>query len=190
MEGMELIDAFDTAFDEWDRIVHEVGERHWDAATGCSEWNVRELLNHLISEHLWAPHLLGGATLDEVGDRFDGDVTGDDPVEAWVRAGAASRPAFHRPGALDGTVHVTGGEVPAALYCWQMTTDLAVHSWDLAQGTGSRSRIPDELATMLYERAEPQVQGWQGTGLFDPPQELPADPTPEDRLLALLGRTP
>lgn len=187
---MELIDAFDTAFDEWDRIVHEADARHWDAPTGCSDWNVRELLNHLIAEHLWAPHLLGGATVQEVGSRFDGDLTDDDPVAAWEQAGAASRPAFHRPGALDGQVNVTGGQIPAALYCWQMTTDLAVHSWDLARGTGSEWHIPDELGAALHERAEPQIDDWQGAGLFAPPQNPPPNAGPPERLLSLLGRTP
>lgn len=190
MGPMELIDAFDTAFDEWDRIVHEVDARHLDAPTGCSEWNVRELLNHLISEHLWAPPLLGGAPLQEVGSRFDGDLTGDDPVAAWEQAGAASRPAFHRPGALDGQVHVTGGRTPAEEYGWQMTSDLAVHSWDLAQGTGSRWHIPDELGTDLYDRVAPQIDGLQGLGLFGPPQDPPPNAGPPERLLSLLGRNP
>lgn len=190
MDGMELIDAFDTAFREWDRLVHHTGDGQWDGSTPCADWNVRQLVNHLVSEHLWAPYLLSGATVEEVGRRFDGNLVGLDPVDAWERAGAESHRAFHRKGALHGEVNVTGGRIPAEDYGWQMTADLTVHGWDLAQGTGVRSRMPDELADAVHARVEPQVADWQGAGLFDPPVPVPPDAPPQDRLVALLGRHP
>ncbi|MGW7515142.1 TIGR03086 family metal-binding protein [Streptomyces sp. NPDC054796] len=190
-EGMRLIDAYDTALDEFDRLVHRAGDDQWDDGTPCTDWSVRDLVNHLVSEHLWAPYLLGGSTLEEVGDRFDGDVVGDDPVRAWEKAAKGSREAFHRDGALEGQVHVTGGRIPAADYGWQMTTDLAVHGWDLARGIGvSGTVIPDELARTVHERVAPQVGSWQGAGIFDPPVEVPDTAKPQDRLVALLGREP
>ncbi|MCF6524022.1 TIGR03086 family metal-binding protein [Streptomyces sp. JJ36] len=187
---MELLDAFDTAFDEFDRLVHRVGTEQWHAGTPCTEWSVRDLVSHLTNEHLWAPHLLRGETLAQVGDRYDGDVLGDEPVAAWERASAASREAFHRPGALDQRVHVTGGQIPAAEYGWQMTTDLAVHGWDLARGIGVTPHIPDALARELHDRTAPQAASWEGTGMFAAPVEVPADASPQDRLVALLGREP
>lgn len=190
MDGMELIDAFDAAFEEWDRLVHEVTEQQWDDPTPCAEWTVRDLVNHLVGEHLWAPHLLGGATIDEIGDRFDGDVTGNDPVAAWEEAGRASYAAFHRKGGLSGEVHASTRKMPAEEYAWQMTLDLAVHGWDLAHGLGVRSRMRDELADAAYERAAPDAERWQGAGVIGPPVPVPDDVVPQDRLVALLGRHP
>lgn len=190
MERMELIDAFDTAYAEWDRLVHEVGTEQWHAGTPCEDWSVRDLVNHLTSEHLWAPHLLDGATLEEVGDRFDGDVVGDEPVAAWEDAGTASYAAFHRPGALDGEVHVTGGREAADAYGWQMITDLAVHGWDLARGIGATARIPDGLALDVLERVRPVVGEGGVPGIFGPPVDVPATATPQEQLLSLLGRRP
>lgn len=187
---MDLIDAYESSFKEWDRLVHEVGERQWDDPTPCSDWNVRDLVNHLVGEHLWAPHLLKGETLAAVGDRFDGDVVGDAPVAVWEQAGSASRSAFHRKGALQGDVHVTGGRTPATEYAWQMTTDLTVHGWDLARGIGVRSRMPDELADAVYGHIAPQAGSWHEAGIFDPPVPVPDDAVPQDRLVALLGRRP
>jgi uncharacterized protein (TIGR03086 family) len=190
MDGMELLTAFDTAFTEFDRLVHETGGDQWDDPTPCTEWTVRDLVNHLVAEHLWAPRLLDGETVAEVGDRYDGDVVGDDPVAAWERAGAGSRPAFHRGGALDGRVDTSGGPTPADEYAWQMTMDLTVHGWDLARGLGTESRMPDDLARALYDAFAPQVAAWQGAGVFEPPVELPEGAAPQDRLVALLGRDP
>ncbi|MBW1600221.1 TIGR03086 family metal-binding protein [Streptomyces sp. JJ38] len=187
---MELLTAFDRALHTFDQHVHQVRDEQWAAGTPCAEWSVRDLLNHVTSEHLWAPWLLRGATLAEVGDRFDGDVLGADPVAAWARAAAASGTAFHRPGALSGNVHTSSGPTPAEEYAWQMILDLAVHGWDLARGIGADDRIDPELATTLHERLAGSIAAWQGVGIFEPPVDVPADVPVQDRLVALTGRRP
>lgn len=190
MDGMEILTAFDTAFTEFDRLVHDAGGDQWDDPTPCTEWTVKDLVNHLVGEHLWAPLLLDGKTVAEVGDRFDGDVVGDDPVTAWEQAGAGSRPAFHREAVLDGDVDTSGGATSATDYAWQMTMDLTVHGWDLARGLRVESRMPDDLARTLYDEFAPQVAGWQGAGIFAAPVDVPETAPPQDRLVALLGRAP
>ncbi|MBP2401253.1 TIGR03086 family metal-binding protein [Streptomyces syringium] len=187
---MRLLDAYDRAMREFDRRVHEVDKAQWTADTPCTEWSVRDLVNHLTAEHLWAPWLLRGATLAEVGDRFDGDVLGDHPRRAWDRAAAASREAFHAPGALDGEVHTSAGAGPARDYAWQMVCDLTVHAWDLARGIGGDDRLDEELTRAVYAVVEPQAKSWQGAGIFDPPVAVPEDSPAQDRLVALLGRRP
>ncbi|NGO72446.1 TIGR03086 family metal-binding protein [Streptomyces boncukensis] len=187
---MNVLTAFDTAFDTFDSTVRTVRDDQWAAPTACAGWSAKDLVNHLVSEHLWAPHLLRKETLAQVGDRYDGDVTDGAPIAAWERASAASRPAFHAPGALEGEVHVTDGRIPAPMYAWQMTTDLAVHAWDLAQGIGADVRLPEELAQALHAQAQPYVTDTGQPGLFDAPVPLPGAPDWHSRLLALLGRDP
>ncbi|GAA2062348.1 TIGR03086 family metal-binding protein [Streptomyces albiaxialis] len=186
----EVIRAFDAAFSLFDRTVHQVRDDQWTAMTACADWNARDLVNHLVSEHLWAPHLLRKETLAEVGTRYDGDVTGDDPTRAWEEASAASHEAFHAPHALEGEVHVTGGTIPATDYAWQMTTDLAVHAWDLSHATGTKVHLQDSLADPLYEKARAFVSPTGQPGLFDAPVTPPPDADAHARLLTLLGRQP
>jgi uncharacterized protein (TIGR03086 family) len=188
--GMELLDAYDTALTEFDGRVHRVTGDTWGAGTPCADWTVRDLVNHITGEHLWAPLLLRGATLGEVGDRFDGDVLGDDPVDAWERAAAESRLAFHRPGALDGWVHTSGGKTPAAEYAWQMTMDLTVHAWDLARGAGIDDAMDQDLVATVYEGTASRIGGWQGLGIFDAPVDVAESASTQDRLVAMLGRRP
>ncbi|WP_436771453.1 TIGR03086 family metal-binding protein [Yinghuangia sp. YIM S09857] len=187
---MAQAEAYDRALREFDDRVHHVGHSQWNADTPCAEWSVRDLVNHLTSEHMWAPWLLRGATLAEVGDRYDGDLLGDHPVRAWERAAAGSREAFHTPGAFEGTVHVTGGRSPASEYGWQIITDLTVHAWDLARGIGDDDTLDESLAKAVYDHIAPQARNWQGSGMFAPPVDVPDDSRVQDRLVGLLGREP
>ncbi len=175
---------------EFDRRVRAIGERQWGSATPCTDWTVRELLNHLVAEQLWAPWLLRGATLDEVGDRFDGDQLGTDPKGAWGLAARAAREAWEQPGAAEGTVHVSHGTISALEYGWQMTMDLAVHGWDLATALGAESRIHPALAQTLLEIFGPQAGTLREVGIVAPPVAVAVDADAQAKLLAVLGRDP
>lgn len=185
---MQLLHAHRRAMTEFDDRVRAVRADQWDNPTPCAEWTVRDLLNHLTAEQLWAPWLLGGSTLDDVGDRFDGDVLGDDPVDSWDHASSRARSAWDSPGASTGEVHVTGGVIPAEDYGWQMTLDLTIHAWDLARGIGADDELDPELVNVVHTVFAPQVESWQGLGIFDPPRTVSDDANTQARLLALLGR--
>src|SRR3954447_25950451 len=114
IEPVSLLDRHKQALAAFDRTVHLVKADQWDNSTPCTEWTVRDLVNHLVSEQLWVPRLLGGATLAEVGDSFDGDVLGEDPVGAWESASALARQAWTEPGATDRLVHLSVGRSAAA----------------------------------------------------------------------------
>ena len=94
------------------RTVHQVPADAWGNGTPCTDWTVRDVVNHLTGEHLWVPPLLAGKTLDDVGDAFSGDVLGDDPVAAWDDAIDASVAAW---GDVDPglAVHLSVGPTPA-----------------------------------------------------------------------------
>ncbi|HEV2778337.1 MAG TPA: TIGR03086 family metal-binding protein [Actinophytocola sp.] len=187
---MEVLEAHGRAMDVFDRAVRKIEAGSWDAPTPCSEWTVRDLLNHLVYEQLWVPDLLGGATVAEIGDRYEGDQLGDDPVRSWTEASRAARRAWLAPGALDRSVRLSRGATPAAEYCQEMTIDLAVHGWDLATALGAETEMGDELAGFLLRSVEPHVDNWQGIGIFAAPVPVPADADAQTRLVALLGRDP
>jgi uncharacterized protein (TIGR03086 family) len=187
---MDLLDAHGRAMRGFDRVVLQVGKHQWQNQTPCTEWDVRDLVNHLVAEQLWVPHLLAGTSLDEVGDRFDGDVLGSDPIQAWSESATTARSAWTAPGAREREVHVTSGVIGAEEYGWQMTLDLAVHGWDLATAIGAPDPIDPDLAQSLLEHVAPEVEQWQGAGIFAPPVEVGADASPSARLVGLLGRDP
>jgi uncharacterized protein (TIGR03086 family) len=187
---MELLDAHGQALDVFDKAMHKVGLTDWDSPTPCTDWSVRDLVNHIVGEQLWVPDMLAGRTVAEVGDKFEGDQLRDDPLHAWRESSDAARAAWLQPGAVERTVHLSYGDESAVEYGWQMTADLAVHGWDLATALGADAAIPDELASALLTWIEPQVSQWSGTSMFADPVPVPDDAPPRTRLVALLGRQP
>jgi uncharacterized protein (TIGR03086 family) len=182
----DAIELLPSAFAAFTDRVFAVGRHQWDAPTPDTEWSVRDLVNHVTSEHLWAPELLAGSTVEEVGDQFSGDVLGQDPKGAWVRAHSASQSAWAATPA-DKEVHLSLGTVPASEYAEQMLLDLAVHAWDLARGTGADERLPRQVVTHTLRYAREHADELSGSGMFGSP--VATDSTDEQtQLLALLGR--
>ncbi|WP_344937569.1 TIGR03086 family metal-binding protein [Sphaerisporangium flaviroseum] len=178
------------AMDEFGLRVAMIDDRHWSAPTPCSEWTVRDLVNHLVVEQLWVPPLLAGATVSDVGDRFDGDQLGDDPMARWTEASVAAQRALAEPGALGRDVELSYGTVNARRYCMEMASDLAVHAWDLARGLGVDDRIDPRLMAEVYEYLAPMTGALEGSGMFAAPVPVPDDADPQTRTLALTGRRP
>jgi uncharacterized protein (TIGR03086 family) len=187
---VDLIEAHGLAITEFDRRVRRVRPEHWTLGTPCEKWSVRDLVAHLVNEQLWAPELLAGCTVEQVGDRFDGDNLGSDPLHSWVLAAAAAREAWITPKALQRPVHLSSGKTTAVEYGWQMTTDLAVHSWDLARAIGADERINPGLAQAVLDYLEPRAKGWHSSGVFGPAVPVPEGADAQTRLLGSTGRTP
>ncbi|QIK05528.1 TIGR03086 family metal-binding protein [Streptomyces sp. Je 1-4] len=171
--------------------VHAVRDDQWGAPTPCTEWSVRDLVNHLTAEQLWVPRLVrDGAAITDVGSAYDGEVLGDDPARVWDRAAVAAVAAFSERGALDRPVQLSYGSQRAEAYCTQMMADAVVHTWDLSRAIGAEERLPGHLATAALREVEPYAPGLAASGLFAPATEPPADADDLTRLLCLLGRRP
>ncbi|GLZ51330.1 TIGR03086 family metal-binding protein [Actinomycetospora sp. NBRC 106378] len=172
------------AMDRFGARVHAVPADRWSAPTPCSEWSVRDLVAHMVFEHRWAPHVLAGEAMDEVGERYDGDLVGDGPVRAWDEAARLSRPAWSGGAAQ---VHTSFGWLGVEESAVQMLVDLTVHEWDLARGAGLDEHVDPEAVgeALAYIASDPVML--TGPGLFASPVE-PRSDDPQEQLLAMVGR--
>jgi uncharacterized protein (TIGR03086 family) len=183
----DVLTLFNRALADFAAKVDAIRPDQWSLPTPCTEWDVRALVNHLTYEQSWAVPLLAGRSLAEVGDRYDGDLLGADPVGSWTAAAAASAAAFNAPGALARTVQLSYGDTPASSYCGEMTLDLAVHGWDLARAIGADETMDPEIVTLCTVHLEPIVDQWQGAGIFADRIDQPGT-DPQTRLLGMTGR--
>ena len=191
----QLLEMFLTASREFGARVHAVRDDQWGAPTPDTDWNVGDLVGHLVDEHRWAPPLFHGLDLESARKVVEG--TRDLPVdggvganlaEAWDEAAAASTDAVTEADALERTVELSRGPTPARDYLGEMTFDLTVHGWDLGTAIGYGRPLPEELVTYVYER----VKGvdFSGSDLFQPAVDVGDDVPTIDKLVARTGRAP
>lgn len=169
-----------------DRLTH-VGGTTWDDSTPCTQWSVRDLVNHVVGEDLWTGPLVGGATIEEVGHRFDGDVLGDDPLGTARSAAADAVRAVGEAAPTDGrTVHLSYGEESLEEYLMQLAADHLIHGWDLSAATGGSRDLDPELVTELAAWFAEREQMYRGAGIVGPRVNRSGDAQTD--LLAAAGR--
>jgi uncharacterized protein (TIGR03086 family) len=174
--------------DDWVRRVEAVGDGQWSSPSPCAEWDVRTLVNHVVGEDLWTAPLVQGRTIEEVGDRFDGDVLGADP-RAASRSAADEAVAAVREGLPAGvTVHLSFGDTPVEEYVWQLTADHLVHGWDLAVATGQDRRLDPEAVAGVASWFAEREELYRAAGAIGPRAETPNAEDPQAALLAAFGR--
>lgn len=164
----------------------------WRAPTPCPDWDARALVNHVVNEDLWTVPLMEGATIDEVGDRFDGDLLGDDPVGV-ARAACQTAVTAAASGVIAGrTVHLSFGDTPAEEYACQLAADHIIHGWDLAVATGGDTTIDPELVEACAAWFAEREDLYRSAGVIgDRPTTGDAAPgDPQARLLVAFGRDP
>ena len=125
------------------------------------------------------PPLLEGLTIGQAGDRFEGDLMGDD-ASAWPGLLASSIEEAHaavaQPGALDRTVHLSFGDTSGHEYVVQLTADLAIHAWDLARATGQDDTLDLGAAALLLPWAEANAGLLTASCMFGSPADTRPDP--------------
>jgi uncharacterized protein (TIGR03086 family) len=172
-------------------LVAGVGAGQWRNDTPCSEWDVRTLVHHLLYEQCWVPPLLDGLTIEQVGDRFDGDLMGED-APAWPGLLASAIEQAHaavaQPGALGQTVHLSYGDASGEEYVTQLIVDLAIHAWDLARATRQDGTLDPGAVALLLPWAEANVGLVAASGMFGSRIDVGPDSGDDIRLLGLLGR--
>jgi uncharacterized protein (TIGR03086 family) len=184
----ELPEVHARALDNTRRIVNAVPRDRLHDPTPDDEWDVEALLNHIVSGNFWVSPLVRGETIEAVGDRLDGDVLGDDFVDAYARSAAEAAASFRVPGAMDAPCAVSYGPVPGRVYCGHRLIDVLVHGWDLAEATGGDTVLPVDLVEACLEVVESQLDMLEGSGAFGTDHRVPDGASPQVRLLALLGR--
>jgi uncharacterized protein (TIGR03086 family) len=185
---IDLPEVHARALDATRRYVAGVGADQWSVPSPCAAWDVRFLVNHIVAGNLWVAPLVGGSTIEEVGDRYDGDILGDDPLAAYDRSAAEAAEAFRAPGAMEAPVAVSYGPVPGSVYAGHRFMDVLIHGWDVARATGQDTTLDPDLVAACWEVLEPQLDLLTASGMFGDRIDAPADAPSEVRLLGLLGR--
>jgi uncharacterized protein (TIGR03086 family) len=180
---------FDRAAEAAGRVIAGVKPEQLDDPTPCTEWNVRQVINHIVGGTLFFVHALETGSFDR--DSFDRsrDFLGDDPAAAFRDSVARLHERFAAPGALQQMVPTPFGVQPAAMLAEMRVTEMLVHGWDVAKATGQPTDLDPELAEERIEPFRAMRASGRGRGMFRDEQPVPDGATAADRLAALAGRT-
>ncbi|GAA1540864.1 maleylpyruvate isomerase family mycothiol-dependent enzyme [Dactylosporangium maewongense] len=158
----------------------------WDRPAPCEGWVARDVVGHLVE---WLPGFLrAGAGIDLP----KGPPVAEDPVAAWQVHTDAVQALLDDPSSADRMLsnpHI--GELPVATAISQFyTSDVFLHTWDLARATGQDERLDPQRCAVMLEGMLPMDEVLRSSGHYGARVEVPADADAQTRLLAFIGRDP
>jgi len=185
-DEMELSALHRRTVEHWAARVAAVRDDQWGDPTPCTEWSVRDLVNHVVGEELWTTPLLRGKTIQEVGPAFDGDVLGSDPLMTAGSASAEAAAVVDKVVPGGGRVHLSYGEEDMGEYVRQLSADHLIHGWDLAAATGGDTSMDPELVTEVAAWFAQREGMYRSAGIIA--SRRPGAGGPATDLLAGFGR--
>ena len=188
---MDPLATMERVVGESERVVHGVSPDQLDSPTLCTEWTVRDIINHITGGAMYFAMVAEqGSVPDEVMEKLlgAGDNLGDDYKGAFDEAARRFRAAFRQPGVLEKTVKLPFGEVPAAVAVNIGIFDVSTHTCDIAEATGQQMPDMELLETALEVGRQIIPSGARGTGAFGPETPCPEDAPADKRILAFAGR--
>lgn len=162
------------------------GAKSWDGPSPVDGWAARDVVGHLVE---WFPGFLAGGAGIKLPQ---GPSVNDDPVSAWqvhcdgVQAVLDDPATAHRE-----LTNPYIGALPLANAIDQFyTSDVFMHTWDLARATGQDDRLDPGFCAQLLGGMEQMEEIIRSSGQYGPRVEVPGDADAQTRMLGFIGRDP
>jgi uncharacterized protein (TIGR03086 family) len=177
------VDLYREASDRALAVVEGVAAGQWDDPTPCTEWDVRALVDHLVGGAAYLQGALAGRAPEPV----TGATAADYRARlAEVREGAPDPVALARVCTSPLGFEWTAAEAFAGTFM-----DTLIHTWDLATATGQDATLDPGLVAACTALFLPEMpERGRAAGIIGPAVPVGADASPQDRLLAAMGRHP
>ena len=158
----------------------------WDAPSPVAAWSTRDVVRHLVE---WFPSFLANGAGIRLPHGPDADV---DPVAAWQVHSDAVQAVLDDPASADKVLtdrHIGEAPLPEAIDRFY-TSDVFMHTWDLARGAGLDDRLDAEACAAMFAEMEPLADMLASSGQYGERVPVPDSADAQTRLLGLIGRDP
>jgi uncharacterized protein (TIGR03086 family) len=165
--------------------VRQVPPDAWGNPAPPEGWNARDVVRHLVEwiSGFWSSY--AGIELPKA------PPVDDDPVGAWLALRDGLQAMLDDPDVatreLDTPMGRMSVEQAMDMIC---TSDVFLHTWDLARATGLDETLDADEVHRLLEGMEPMDEVLRASGHYGPRVEVPDDADEQTRLLAFIGRRP
>jgi uncharacterized protein (TIGR03086 family) len=189
---MELRMLMVRAADASNEVVRSIGPETLDRPTPCAEYDVCALLGHLSG---WMTGRARAAALKQTSAGAPDetrDITAEPGwADRYAEDARAAATAWSEPAAWEGTSSLSGQmRMPAEMLGGLVFSELLLHAWDLAEATGQKLALDDDLALALFDQVSSMAGMAREYGAFGPEVPVPASSSLTDRALGLAGRDP
>jgi uncharacterized protein (TIGR03086 family) len=170
----QIGDVWRQAAAKWSEVSAELSDDDWDKPTTCEGWTVRDLVDHAMHWQAMGGSMVGAGT---------------QPGDDWATIEPKLSAALDDPANLEGNAEAMGG-MPRQQVTGFVIGDLLIHSWDLARSIGVDDSLPEvavQSTLMGLQRVPDEML--RGPNMFGPALPVSDDASPQERLLAFVGRT-
>ena len=194
-QTLNLVELYEGTTRHVYNILSRIKQDQADSPTPCTEWDVHDLVNHLVGGAEMAagclsgnpPNIPFGSSISSYTQ--EGDLAKLAQVYRELTAKALS--VAKSPGALEGKVATPIGKMPGSMFLSACCMDNIIHCWDLAKATGQDTRLDPQAVEVSYQMFVPDAMD-QGrpVGFIGPLISIPEDATIQDKLIGYSGRQP
>jgi uncharacterized protein (TIGR03086 family) len=159
------------------------GAGDWTVPAPVDGWTARDVVAHLVE---WFPGFLsgGGISLPAV------PPLDDDPAAAWQHHADAVQQLVEERGDESFTHPYAGTHRLQDAVDRFYTSDVFMHSWDLARATGQEVQLDEDFAGELLGGMRQMEEVLRSSGQYGAPVAVADDAPVVDRLMGFIGRDP
>ena len=179
----------------FEKVVQHIQPHQWgeivpaDITPRQPGSSLRQIINYHAYDEAWVPEVLAGKTIEQVGDKYDGDQLGEAPAARYSQLVELAERAVKQVD-LERTVQLSYGEFPAREYLKHITSFRTLRAYDIAKFIGIDPTLSPELVQGFWDELLPSIDEWRKMGVFGPEVAVPASADLQSRLLGLTGRNP
>jgi uncharacterized protein (TIGR03086 family) len=166
---------------DFGRLVAQTPD--WSAPAPVDGWTARDVVAHLVD---WFPGFLaaGGIELPA------GPPVAQDPLGAWQHRADAVQALVEERGDESFTHPRAGTHRLADAVDQFYTSDVFLHSWDLARAGGQDPGLDEDQAARMLAGMRPIEALLRDSGQYGPAVPVPDNAPVVDRLMGFIGRDP
>ena len=174
--------------------IDQIKEGQWTLemppGTSTKPSTLREAVRYHIFDDAWVPEALAGKTIDEVGDAYDylRDEESLPILATFDDYNQRASDVVSNFTDLTSIVHLSYGDYSADEYLLHIIIFRAFRSYDIAKLIGVSTRMDTPLVQALWDTLTPVVEQFRQIGVFPPALAVGENASPQEKLLALVGR--
>jgi len=183
MDALERIEAATAVCGE---AVNGVKTDQLTNATPCTEFNVKELLRHIIG----GLQMLQTAASGGKAEMPPEDLVGNNPAAQYEEGRTKLIATLREPGVFDKTWSMPFGDMPGKMMAGIAFMEHLTHAWDVKKATGQDPNLPEDLVNECLGFITPMDAMLRMPGVCGPALEVPDSASPTEKLVAFMGRQP